>query len=226
MLYKQPTTEQSDRLFILPLSYYVKIIGSTDTHYAVEYQENSQNYYIVPGYVLRNKLTPEGSVPQTPFYASKELSVTTFSTILKKSNVSDSSSENTVLTLFQDYKINYYGHLPSVDGGEWYFVKYQGYFGYVKGTDISAADIPMHPTPMPDPPEPSVSPSAETGGETPLDGSLIRLILILGISIPAIIIVILLFKPNRPAPAVSKGSNRQKRSEPSFYEEFDDFDDF
>jgi hypothetical protein len=209
----------------LPLSYYVKITGSTDTHYVVEYQENSQNYYVVSGYVLKSELTPELNVPQTPFYASKELSVTAFSTILKKSNTSDSSSENTVLTLFQDYKINYYGRLPSVDGGEWYFVKYQEYFGYVKGTDVSAADIPMHPTPMPTPSAPAASPSAETTA-APLDGSLMRLILILGISIPAIIIVILLFKPDKSARTAPKSSDRTKRNKPSFYEEFDDFDDF
>ena len=115
----------------------------------------------------------------------------------------------------------YYG--TAWQNPDWYYVKYQTDFGYVQKRQLSALLIAPHPTPIVTP-EPDKKPSEDdkTTDETPTEqtSSPLEWILILLICIPAVVIVLLLFMPQK-----KQKTKRFQPPKPKYMSENDMFDD-
>ena len=153
------TQSDSEPLFFLPYTYYVKVLDQNKSFYHVEvYGEFSQP--AIDGYVPIDLLYDDGLEVKNPYLS---ITIYTASTTVFYSDVSLTHSLQYV---FADRELTYYGKI-NLDGENVFFVGYNNRLGYVKEENVLPFSIPNHPNPLtflPDQ-EPEQNPSNNQTGD-------------------------------------------------------------
>lgn len=186
------TEDDTQRLFVLEKSYYLQIRQETERMYLV---------FIIPGeacptisgYVLKTQVTLCAVPPLTPYYPAVTVTVQTGSAPLRLSPLPSAASE---ISALDRQTLHYYGAIESY-GSTWYYVYYGGKHGYVNAGDVTAPNVPLHPTPLPSkptvaPPE-STQPEAEPEPQQPAPTS--EILLIVFVVLLAVGLTLALFLP-------------------------------
>ena len=218
-----------DPLFYVPQNCYVKLLGETNNYLSVE-------YHGVKGYISKNAVNLDNKTSAgTQFYhtaldatvSSNDTLILSKPTVIGSITV-DSLQQNT--PLFPIGKYN--------DGTRDYvYVSYTPQNGSTVYGAVLAGNLiwdgvmtaPTNNTSTPTNPStpPAETPDTEgTGSENPdltpetkdPENNLVRILLIIGICVPALIIVYLIFKPVKPS------SNRYASDNPRRKEDFEDFE--
>lgn len=184
-----------NKLFLLPDTYYAEIDNLDETYYYISFNG-------VSGKVQRPIVSTVGyheKAPGTMQDLKIADSYAEFDAINLKSRP-DLSADNVTTMPIKDSFI-FLGRYPAEDS-LWYYVKYNQFYGYIKASRTSVTDITFEPfTPAPNNSE-EVSLPASTPKKSVLDGlgsenSTLRIIIIVGLAVPAILIIFLIFKPTK-----------------------------
>ncbi|MBE7061990.1 MAG: hypothetical protein E7382_05590 [Clostridiales bacterium] len=127
----------SSPLFMLPYTYYVKVLGEKDGFYHVECFV-SPSTPAIDGFVPDGLLFTDGLAVINPY---PNLTVTSSTTAVL---YSDQALTSSIQYIFADRSMRYYGSLTTEDG-ILYYVGYNGKLGYVKESSIYPFSIPNHP---------------------------------------------------------------------------------
>ena len=165
-VYLYSTEEDSQRSFVLEKSYYVQILSETDKMYFVSVMQNEADFPQITGYVYKSRVLLCSVPPLSPYYPAVKVTVNNGSAAVRLSPLRSSPALVTALTA---QKLSYYGKIVS-EGETWYFVQYGGKLGYVQAEDVTAPNVPLHPSPLPSAPAVStpsdISPEPELPAET------------------------------------------------------------
>ena len=114
---------------IVEKSYFVEIISETESYYKV-------NYNNISGYVKKNEVKKVTSTPSTPFPYNIKIVIDSDCNL--RSTPTIKSPTNNILTTLKSNEsdITFIGRIFSDEaidfgGTTWYYVNYQGYYGYV-----------------------------------------------------------------------------------------------
>lgn len=130
-------TFDSNPLFYLPYTYYVKVINEENGYLHVEcYGDNYTP--TLDGYVPSTMLFDDGLAVYNPYL---NLTVTTISTT---PFYSDSNLTNRSQYIFKDRTLSYYGHYE-INGKIIYYVGYNDKLGYVEESFLTPFTITNHP---------------------------------------------------------------------------------
>ena len=156
-VYLYAEEDSSKQLFMLEKSYYVRVLDKNDKMVYVSVMENETNFPRIKGYVKRTDVEFCSEAPLTPYYPTVRLTVTANSVHLK---FSASTSAKDVVTALNTQKVSYYGKINN--DRNWYYVCFDGEFGYIDVNSVTAPDVPLHPTPL-------VKPDSTPTTTTPTD---------------------------------------------------------
>ncbi len=184
--------EFGEKLFLLPDTYYARINNLDENYYYVTFNG-------VNGKVQKNIVSTVG-YHATATGTSRDITISgdysEFVAInLKKAP--DVGAENACQVPLNE-TITYLGSYPK-DNALWYYVGYNGNYGYLKAERTSMPQ-PSIPTFTPEVPE-TVPASAEESSdktETALDkltDKQLKIVVIVGLAVPAVAVIILLFRP-------------------------------
>ncbi len=180
---------------LLEKSYYVKVIDEKSDYYLVELMSNTELFPKITGYVLKNRVTVADSTPQYPYYPTETVKVKENSAPVRFSPL-DNAEIMVVATNTQT--MSYYGKING-SGKVWYYVYYNNIFGYVESTDVTAPDIQLHPTPLPDENEPSTPINPDDSGDPtdqlPENDTLAQVLLTVFVILLAVGLVLAMFLP-------------------------------
>ena len=179
--------------FTLPYSYYVRVISVGTTSVKVEYKCDSPLRPSAKGYISLSSLNLTDEKPSAPF---PNVSYTIKETCLLYKDVNFTYSE----TVTENSSIDFYGVLSKPNGDTFlygYVTTRSGdrYVGYLSVSSVSSFVVPRLPV---EPPKPT---SAENFSETPatannLLGDNLQIVIIVAVSVVAISVVYLLFRPS------------------------------
>lgn len=128
----------SEPLFFLPYTYYVKVLSQGEIYSHVECSTNS-NTPSIDGYVPTDMLFYDGLDVTNPYVNVKVKTATT--TILFE----DSTTTTPLQYVFAEREMAFYGKLTSANGMITYYVSYNNRLGYVKESDVYPFLIENHP---------------------------------------------------------------------------------
>ena len=206
-------------MFTLPKTYYVKILrlSYAPSYHLVEYNG-------VKGLIKISDFsdTPEENVPN-PYYTST-LITAHIETVLYSSPSFSSRTEIAASGLSLTYLGKVNGEKGTYDTPVWFAVLYANevYYLHCSLTNnlslLESSFAPVHPNSVVEP-DPSTPASGNAGAAAPTKDSfdVVRLLLIIGMIVPLLVIVFLLFKPRRRRSA----PQRSRR-----YDREDDYDDY
>jgi len=235
-LYSTPEENVNTAIFILPNTYFVELISSSNNFFYAKYKD-------VFGYVKKNEVQVVSTSPITPFLSNISFRVFTPSGANLRSTPQNLGATNLVYSFpFLETNLEYYGkclgeEAISKKGCTWYYCKYYtnnlSYMGYVysplcdllptlpQNTEIlepytgelfldEEQSLPTTASPME-----QLSPTAQT-------------IIIVAVSLPCLLFIYLLFKPTHMAESAKQTSSRKSsrkkisRLKRSDYFELDD----
>lgn len=190
-------SSDGSKLFLIPGSYYAPIVSMDDYFYYVTFNGISGRINKSEVSTLGYHTTATGTLTELKI----DSEYAEFSSILLLKSP-DLGSER-IAEIPVSASFTFVGKYP-VDEVLWYAVKYEQYFGYVKASrtnnvDIEIADFlpespPIVEEPVPDDTdEPAVYPPDEN--EPSSSGDSLKIILIVGLIVPAVLVVLLLFRP-------------------------------
>ena len=181
------------RLFMLPNTYYARINNLDENYYYVTFNG-------VSGKVNKNEVSTVGYHTQATG-TLRDLTIaeeySEFTAINLKTSP-DLGAENAVAVPVTA-TVTFIGTYPT-SSGMWYYVKYEQFYGYIRAerTETPEMIIPdFVPEPEPDT-ETSAPPSENEEDEgvlSALESRELQIVIIVGLAIPAIAIVVLLFRP-------------------------------
>lgn len=181
---------KGSRLFLLPDTYYAKIDNMDDNFYYITFNG-------VSGKVEKTLVSTVGYHTQAAG-TMKEIKIhpqfNDFVSIALKSSM-DASAEDIILPV--DESFIFLGEYPLSE--MWYCVRYNESIGYIKASRTTIPEMVI----------PAFVPETIQGGSPPAvekpekesfikDPAFLRIIIIIGLSIPAVILIFLLFKPQKP----------------------------
>ncbi len=135
------TTSKKTVLFILPYTYYVKVLGEKGDLYKIEiYGEDSSPSFF--GYTEKENLMLETLEVFNP-YPNIEIT-TSNSTIL----YSDGKCTDKLNYIFPDRNLTYYGKVINNDMTTSYLVVYGEKLGYIKEDAVYPFTVSYHPNPL------------------------------------------------------------------------------
>ncbi len=180
--------EQTDAsgLFILPHTYYVKVLSVGDPFCAVEYHTDEPPYRKVSGYCKQADLTFVNFIPERPFL-KKEISATY--------SLPNSDFLPAGQGFLQTVSVNYlfYGEFP-VGSTSYYYVYGNGQFGYLPAQE--KIEYEKNTDYLTQEPVGGSSSSNEVASEG-VDGTTVFFLCALGVS--AVAIVVLVIRGKKPA---------------------------
>lgn len=185
---------EGEKLFLLPDTYYAKIDNIDETYYYITFNS-------VAGKVLKASVTSLGyhaKATGTMLDLKISDSYAEFDAINLKSEP-DTSARNVVSMPLRESFI-FLGKYPT-DNELWYYVAYNQYYGYIKASRTNTPKITFDtfvPLPYTEDPQPE----EQTPGKSVLEGlgdedATLRIVIIIGLAIPAILIIFLIFKPSK-----------------------------
>ena len=142
----------SEPMFYLPYTYYVKVLGEHNEYVHVEIYGNGASAAL-DGYVPRHFLFYDGQTTLSPYLS---LTITTATTAIL---YQDSQLITPIQYLFANRQLQYLGAKPTAFGNT-YCVWYNNRIGYVKEADVYPFAIQNHPNELTflTPEEPEQSP--------------------------------------------------------------------
>ena len=180
--------------FELPVGYYVKVLSVSHSSAKVEYKSDNSNIPSAKGYISTEHLNIVDTVPQIVF---PSCSFTLNQNCLLYKDTDLTLSE----TVTQGSVIEYYGIIRKNDGKSYVYgfvrtLSGDEYVGYVLSSCLTDFQIPFLPI---EKEEETVDSSSQPSSDiTPSDSlpNTLQLVVIIAVSIVAISIVYLLFKPS------------------------------
>lgn len=200
ILYRTPldSTESSNVYFYLPTTYFVRYNSTFDEQFLnVTYQEFT-------GYVLLDNVTRVYSTPQTPYATNLTFSVSGIANLVLRSEPT-TLAEYIGTIPFNATNIEYFGSIIGEQSNSelsniWYYCRYKSYEQGIL-TGYVYAPLTQNLTVIePNTEEVETEPSKTTNTDTIIASELqtgVNLLLILGLTIPAILLLILVFRPER-----------------------------
>ncbi|MFI3229075.1 MAG: hypothetical protein R3Y23_02790, partial [Bacillota bacterium] len=181
--------DSGEALFMLPNTYYALISNMDESYYYVTFNGISgkvdKNIVSTVGYdATATGTTCTGTIADT--YAI-------FTEIKIKARPDSSATD--VITMPTSATYTFIGVYPTGDTN-WYYISYNEYCGYIQSELSSLASLEI-PDFVPEITETSTEPEEELVATSSLDDSTLRIIIIAGLSVPAIFILYLLFKPTK-----------------------------
>lgn len=215
-----PENNDDSKLFMLPKSYFVKLLaGEGENFYYAQYDD-------IFGYVLKTSVTAMKGIPKSP-YATTSFRVFSLEGIglYKKPNI---SSEKMADIPYLSEQLTYYGTLQGQEvipekSNQWYYAKYSSSskHGYVYSVfcdklpliaeNTETFEIISQPLFVKDNSEESLSAVSMT-------------FIIIGVSLPCLIVLYLLIKPTMLSQKITKASPKLKAKGNRDYFEFDESD--
>lgn len=193
-------SESGEKLFLLPDTYYARINNLDENYYYVTF--NGVNGKVVKTAVSTVGYHASATGTTRDMTISGEYSE--FVAInLKKAP--DIGAENACQVPLGE-TITYIGSYPT-DGALWYYAQYNGSYGYVKAerTSMTTVSIPAF---VPETLPVEETPEADDTDKTvldKLDDTELKIVIIVGLAIPAVAVVVLLFRP-----AITKRRNKKE----------------
>ncbi len=182
--------------FTLPYSYYVKVLSIGGTSAKVEYKSDNPSKPSAKGYIAATELNLV-DVPPATLCPSLILTVNQNCMLYKDTDFTITE------TITQNSTIDFYGILTR-QSGEKYIYGYVNtqsgdkYIGYLSTNAVYAFTVPELPVEKPPEPqsdESSEEPQSESKNENAM-GNNLQILLIVAISVVAVSIVYLLFRPS------------------------------
>ena len=219
-LYCLPENKDENRLFMLPYTYFVKLLSNEgDDFYYVQYED-------IFGYIKKNSVTPMKGTPVCP-YATSNFRVFSLDGIglYDKPQIEEEKLAD-IPYLSQD--LVYYGIMQGQEvipekSNQWYYAKYSttGRFGYVYSVfcdklakieeNTESFDIISTPLFNEEKASKELTPVAMT-------------FIILGVSLPCLIVLYLLIKPTMLTEKLTKERPKLRAKRRRDYFEFDESD--
>jgi len=219
--YSSPNSLEASKMFLLPETYFVELLAdAVDGYYQAKYLE-------IQGYVLKSDIKCVAKVPATPFVTDASFRVFAQNGLNIRSTPKESEGISNKLgtVAFMENNIQFYGTIEGEEavpfrGSTWVFCKYSSptgseIFGYLYAgfcdmftpipKNLEVAEYVENPTFRT-----SISES-ETSGE--IFGQMSaqqQIVLLVLLSIPAIFVIWLLFKPSQLATGKIKRSAKTK----------------
>lgn len=186
--------DKGEKLFIVPASYYARINNLDDNFYYITFNG-------IAGKVHKKEVSAVGyhtTAPGTSITLYLSESYSDFTHIQLKQHP-DIGAES-LLGVPYGEGFSYLGSYPTDSGELWYCVKYNEVIGYIRAMRTSEPSITI-PTFVPEEP-PATEASAEPSKDSKdvinnLTSTELKIIIILGLAIPALAIVVLIFKPHK-----------------------------
>ena len=144
---------------LLEKSYYLAVLDDVDNFYKVEIMGKDASFPKIVGFVDKNSVAICDSVPVDPMYPTVSITVSQSSAQIRFSPL---ESAEILLVATNTQQMSYYGSYVDSNQTLWYYVYFNGYFGYVKSIDVTKPQIQLHPTPLPQPILPSEPPKEPT----------------------------------------------------------------
>lgn len=182
-------SESGEKIFQIPTSYYARINNLDDLYYYVTFNG-------VAGKINKNEVSSlgyEGTAKGTSLEIRTSEKYADFTEIQLKERPDGSSKTLTSIPYEEEY--TFLGKYPTEWGEIFYCVRYSGLIGYVKSERTSEPDLTIEPF-IPEASPPKTQSGAQTP-TTPFDDLELKIIVILGIAIPAVGIVVLIFARKR-----------------------------
>ena len=170
-------------LFILPKSYFCKVLSKNDQMVQVECYGNG-NTPAVDGYLKADLVIEYDQVPTDPFLTFY-LTTTTHTTLY-----SDADCTQKIQVVFADRQLNYYGSYLNDWGERLFFVHYNNKYGYVKEVDVAPFTLPLHPLPI----IPENTQATQQDGQNSNATALIRTAIIICVSVAGFLAIIVVYK--------------------------------
>ncbi len=191
------------RLFVLPNSYYAEITSLDDYYYYITFNG-------ISGRVKQAEVTTIGyhTTATGTLYDLKVASdYAEFSHIILKQTPDLSSP--TVTTIPTNASFTYVGSYP-IEDEIWYAVRWEQYYGYVRAVRTNCPTMNISPFVPEEMPTVSTDTSTDAPADTPTietnSGQLteasppdntLKIILIIGLIIPAVLVIFLIFRPKK-----------------------------
>lgn len=190
-VYFYRSADESAGLFILPRTYFVKIVGEAGEYYRVSYLDAADPALSLTGYCRADEVTPVDYIPETPYL---NYSVTVTFRAGDGSGLPDS--------FFTEYRTDavYYGEF-AYGSATCYYVNLDGSFGYVPAEACSAVSYPENTehTQTETPP----AGSGETAGGRSFGA--LNVVLVCVLAAAALGALYFLFRPARPKKSGQSG---------------------
>ncbi len=189
-VYLYQSQEDSSGLFILPYTYYVKILSLGDPYCAVEYHTDELPYKAVRGYCKKAELTFVDFTPERPFL-KKQISVTY---TLPEQSMQPSGND-----FLQSVTMNYlfYGEFP-VGSARYYYVYGNGAFGYLPAQEKVEYELNVDYLQTTTPPVEDAPPAQGEAEGSTLSPTVIFFLVALGVSVVAVLFLVLRGKKSAP----------------------------
>lgn len=193
------TDNISNILCLAERSYYVEIVGNYNEYFRV-------NYNGINGFVKKNDVKEVSSTPSTPYPYNIKLTLGS-NCNLRSTPTTNSSTNNIIATLYAgEDNFTFVGRIYSEEaidfgGSTWYYVNYQGTYGYIYNKYVKSI------TPIYENTENYIYLTATT---EKIDNPITHtpsLILIIILLIPSILILVILYLPKK-----RKSSPKPKKS--------------
>lgn len=186
--------EAGNKIYLLPNTYYARINNLDDSYYYVTFNG-------VSGKVSKNVVTTTGyhtTATGTSFEMQINDGYLEFVSINLKSTPSLSAAN--VAEVPTSASFTFIGEYPTQEG-IWYYIKYNQYYGYIKQerTTATTLNIPsFRPETAPvESGDDNKEGTSDNGLLDGLEGSQLRTLIIVGLSIPAVLIIFLIFRPSK-----------------------------
>ena len=216
--YSEPNS--SSRLFELPYSYFVHVLGVEDDEY---YQAV---YKDIEGYVLKSEVTLMSGQPNTPYYNDTFLNYSSFSLY------ESPQSSSTILTNFSENQtFNYYGAMEGEELKElnttWYYcstlISGQTFQGYIySGIVNEEIRISVNSETFQEVSE-EVFTATTNGEQFSALSTGTKVLLIISIAVPSIFILFFLIKPTKMKKQKTEKKGIRKIQHGDYFE-YDDKD--
>jgi hypothetical protein len=190
--------ENGIKLFVLPHSYYAKILNMDENYYYISFNGVSgminRSIASVVGYHTTAKGTSEVLTINDDYYEFDSI-------FLKKTPLL--SSENIISIPVSD-SFTFIGEYPQDDNDLWYYVKYNQYYGYIRSVRTNKPTM-EYDTFIPeklvnDPSDDSNSDSTQKQSDntnSTMNENIIRTAIVIGLVIPAGFVIMIIFKSGK-----------------------------
>lgn len=240
-LYRNPTpsTEVENLYFVIEPTYFVEVLAYENSEFY------KAKYLGITGYVRKSDIQFVSGVPATPYAEKISFRVFAQNGLNLRSSPADSGGlTNRITTVaFLETNLQYIGNISGEEsviyrGDTWYFCKYvkndETYFGYLYAgycdmlspitANTEVMETTSEPTFLQNVTTPTEQESSNTFGglSTPL-----QTLIIVGVCLPALLIIYLLFKPSKIMAEKSRDTSssptkkKRKRYRGDYYE-YDD----
>lgn len=195
MFYINSSLLETDELFSIPQGYYVLVQKEHETYYEVSYGENTNSTISLLGFVKKSTTLKENTEEDIfPCFLNFKITPKIDTKLYSK----DDTNSTIKYAITTGQTLNYIGSKNALDK-VFYFVQMGNSFGYVESTAFDTLTLPPHKIPIEEPQEElDTSPDTTLYAKDTNDiAKAIKTGLIVLITIPAVIIVFIIFTPTK-----------------------------